>query len=77
MAGKTFLFTGTLRLPRVKAQEIVRKAGGNVATGLSRKVDFLVAGADPGTKLAKAGEMGITVVTENEFLEMAEAEGPG
>ena len=76
MAGKTFLFTGTLHLARAKAQEIVRKAGGNVATGLSRKVDFLVAGTDSGSKLAKAGEMGITVITENEFLGMAEAEGP-
>lgn len=76
MAGKTFLFTGTLHLPRVKAQEIARKAGGNVAMGLSRKVDFLVAGADPGSKLAKAREMGIAVITENEFLEMAGAEGP-
>jgi DNA ligase (NAD+) len=51
---------------------MVRKAGGTVAAGLSLKVDFLVAGADPGSKLAKAREMGIRVITEEEFLGMAE-----
>jgi DNA ligase (NAD+) len=55
-------------------QELVRKAGGNVAAALSRKVDYLVAGADPGSKLAKAREMGIKVITEREFLKMAGAE---
>src|SRR5512145_1255848 len=76
LAGKTFLFTGTLLLPRAKAQEIVRKAGGNVAAGISRGVDFLVAGADPGSKLAKARAMGIAVLDEREFLGMAESEEP-
>jgi DNA ligase (NAD+) len=70
LAGKTFLFTGTLAVPRAKAQELVRKAGGNVAAGMNRKVDFLVAGADPGSKLAKARELGIRVLEEGEFLEM-------
>ncbi|NJD63069.1 MAG: NAD-dependent DNA ligase LigA, partial [Deltaproteobacteria bacterium] len=70
LAGKTFLFTGTLAVSRAKAQELVRKAGGNVAAGMSRKVDFLVAGADPGTKLAKARDLGIRVLSEEEFLEM-------
>ena len=71
LAGKTFLFTGTLEIPRAKAQEMVRKTGGTVAAGLSRKVDFLVVGDDPGSKLAKARELGIPVITEREFLEMA------
>jgi DNA ligase (NAD+) len=71
LAGKTFLFTGTLGIARAKAQEMVRKAGGAVAGGLSRKVDFLVAGADPGSKLAKAREMDVKVITEQEFLGMA------
>ncbi|MGE5752710.1 MAG: BRCT domain-containing protein, partial [Deltaproteobacteria bacterium] len=70
LAGKTFLFTGTLAVSRAKAQELVRKAGGNVAAGMSRKVDFLVAGADPGSKLAKARELGVRVLREEEFLEM-------
>jgi DNA ligase (NAD+) len=71
LSGKTFLFTGTLRLPRAKAQEMVRKAGGNVAASLNRNVDFLVAGADPGSKLAKAAKMDIPVIGEEEFLTMA------
>ncbi|MGE5188656.1 MAG: NAD-dependent DNA ligase LigA [Gemmatimonadota bacterium] len=74
LAEKTFLFTGTLLIPRAKAQEMVRKGGGSVASGISRKVDFLVAGADPGSKLARAREMGIAVLDEKEFLQMAEAE---
>jgi DNA ligase (NAD+) len=68
-AGKTFLFTGSLGLPRAKAKEIVRKGGGTVATAISRRVDFLVAGENPGSKLAKAKEMGIRVISEEEFLE--------
>lgn len=74
LEGKTFLFTGTLEIPRAKAQEMVRKAGGTVAAGVSRKVDFLVAGADAGSKLAKARELGIAVLAEEEFLRMAGAE---
>ncbi len=74
LAGRTFLFTGTLDIPRAKAQDIVRKAGGTVATGISRKVDFLVAGGDPGSKLDKARTMGIAVLDEAEFLKMAERE---
>ncbi len=68
-AGKTFLFTGSLGLPRAKAKEIVRKGGGTVATAISRRVDYLVAGENPGSKLAKAKEMGIRVISEKEFLE--------
>jgi DNA ligase (NAD+) len=48
----------------------VRREGGSIAAGLSRKVDFLVAGADPGSKLAKAREMGIPVISEKELLRM-------
>ncbi len=70
LAGKTCLFTGTLGMPRARAQELVRKAGGTVATGLSRKVDYLVAGDDPGSKLARGRAMGITVLSEKEFLEL-------
>ena len=76
VSGKTFVFTGTLDTPRAKAQEIVRRQGGAVATGLSRKIDFLVAGENPGSKLKKAKELGIPVISEKEFREMTEeAEG--
>ena len=69
-SGKTFLFTGTLSMPRARAAELVRKEGGTVAVGISRKVDFLVAGADAGGKRAKAKELGIPILTEEEFLAM-------
>jgi DNA ligase (NAD+) len=66
--GKTWLFTGTLSLPRAKAHEMVRRAGGNVAETVNRRVDFLVAGAEAGSKLEKARKLGIPVLTEGEFL---------
>jgi len=69
-SGKTFLFTGTLSMPRARAVGMVRKEGGTVAAGVSRKVDFLVAGADAGGKLSKARELGIPILTEAEFLAM-------
>jgi DNA ligase (NAD+) len=47
---------------------MVRRAGGNVAETVSRRVDVLVAGADAGSKLAKAKALGIPVLTEEEFL---------
>ena len=68
-AGKTFLFTGSLGLPRAKAKEIVRGGGGTVAASISRRVDYLVVGENPGSKIAKAREMGIRVISEAEFLE--------
>ena len=74
-SGKTFLFTGTLSMPRARAQELVRREGGSVAAGVSRKVDYLVAGEDPGSKLAKARELGVAVLTEKEFLGMLGGKG--
>lgn len=70
VSGKTFLFTGTLSIPRAKAHDAVRHGGGAVAASLSRKVDFLVAGERPGSKIAKARELGIPVVSEEEFRSM-------
>jgi DNA ligase (NAD+) len=77
MAGKTFLFTGTLNIPRARAQDIVRRHGGTVAASAGRKVDYLVAGADPGSKLAKARELGALVIDEATFLAMAGERGEG
>ncbi len=69
-SGKTFLFTGTISMPRARAREIVRREGGTLAAGISGKVDYLVAGENPGSKLAKAAKLGVSVLTEAEFLEM-------
>ncbi len=76
LAGKTVLFTGTLSIPRTRAQELARKEGAVVAASLSRKVDYLVAGEDPGSKLSKAREAGIKVLSEREFMQILAGKEP-
>lgn len=67
-AGKTFVFTGTLAtMTRDQAQALVAERGGKAAGSVSRKTDFVVAGADAGSKLDKAREFGVAVLTEEEF----------
>ncbi|MBI5236926.1 MAG: NAD-dependent DNA ligase LigA [Deltaproteobacteria bacterium] len=71
LAGLTFLFTGGLEsLSRDEAKNIVEAEGGNAATGISKKVDYVVAGKEPGTKYTKAKEMGIKIIDEKEFKSM-------
>lgn len=71
LSGKTFVFTGTLSsFSREEAKRIVESLGGRVASGVSRKVDYVVVGADPGEKLRKAQELGITILNEEEFLKL-------
>jgi DNA ligase (NAD+) len=70
-AGKTFVFTGTLRsFTREEAEEKVRQLGGRAASSVSRNTDFVVVGENPGSKLQKARELGVTVLTEDDFLKM-------
>jgi DNA ligase (NAD+) len=69
LVGKTFVLTGSLSsLTRGQAQEKVRAAGGSVADAVSGKVDYLVVGDDPGSKLEKARKLGLVILNENEFL---------
>jgi DNA ligase (NAD+) len=68
LSGKTFVFTGALSaFTREEARRMVESLGGRVAAGVSRKVDYVVVGADPGDKLRKARELGLTILTEEEF----------
>ncbi len=67
LAGKTFVLTGTLSIPRKRAKEMIQAAGGNVASSLSAKTDFLVAGEAAGSKLRKAEELGVAVLDEENW----------
>ncbi|MCK7468454.1 MAG: hypothetical protein MZU91_10300, partial [Desulfosudis oleivorans] len=67
--GKTFVFTGVLtRFSRDEAKRMVENEGGHAAGSVSRKTDFVIAGAEAGSKLAKAREFGVKVLGEDEFL---------
>ena len=68
LAGKTVVFTGTISMPRADAKKLVEDAGGKVSGSVSRKTDYVVAGEDPGSKLDKARALGVTVLTEEEFV---------
>ena len=71
LAGKTFVFTGTLEgFERDKARNLVESLGGMTASAVSKKVDFVVVGEDPGSKFDKAKELGIKILTEEEFKKM-------
>lgn len=74
LSGKNFVFTGTLtRFNRDQARKLVEDQGGNVVGSVSRKTDYVVAGSDAGSKLAKARELGVAVLDEQEFLTLCEA----
>ena len=71
MADVTFVLTGALeRMPRSHARRMIEAAGGKVTSSVSRKTDYLVAGASPGSKLDKAHQLKVTVIDENQLWDM-------
>ncbi|HFE53657.1 MAG TPA: NAD-dependent DNA ligase LigA, partial [Bacteroidetes bacterium] len=76
LAGKTFVFTGALKsFTREEAQRLVEELGGRAASSVSRKTDYVVVGENPGSKAQRARELGIPMITEEEFKRMIGMEG--
>ena len=67
LAGKSFVITGTLSMDRNDAEKMIKARGGKPVSSVSKKTDYLVLGANPGSKLQKAQELGITVLDEEQF----------
>jgi DNA ligase (NAD+) len=75
LAGKRFLFTGSLAtMTRSQAEGLVASLGGEVAGSVSKKLDYLVAGQDPGSKLDKARALGIRIISEEQFERLSRGE---
>lgn len=70
LSGKRILFTGTLSIPRSKAQVLAEEAGAEIAHGVSKKLDLLIEGDEPGLKLDKAKALGIQILDETAFLNL-------
>ncbi len=69
LKDKTFVITGSLAdISREEAQQLVRNLGGRATSSVSKKTDYLVAGENPGSKLAKAEKLGIKIISEEDFL---------
>lgn len=76
LAGMTFVFTGTLAaMPRSRAEALVASLGAEAASSVTRKTTYLVAGADPGSKLQKAQAYGIPVLDEEGFFRLLRERG--
>ncbi len=71
LSGKTFVLTGTLPThSREEARDLIELYGGKVSSSVSSKTDFLLAGEDAGSKLTRAQELGVKILSEEEFLKM-------
>jgi DNA ligase (NAD+) len=70
LGGLTFVITGTLTRSREEVEELIERLGGHAAGSVSKKTSFVLAGKDPGSKLAKAKDLGVKVISEEEFMKM-------
>ena len=71
LEGKTFVLTGKLeKFTRDEASQIIESLGGKTSSSVSKKTDYVLAGSDAGSKLAKATQLGVKIITEDEFAQM-------
>ena len=71
LSGKTFVFTGSLKtISRKSAKEEVQKLGGSSPSSISKNTDYLVAGPGAGSKIDKATQFGISIISEEDFLNL-------
>ena len=69
--GKTFVLTGSLeKYTRQEASDLIEKYGGKVSSSVSKKTSYVLAGEEAGSKLTKAQDLGVTIITETDFEKM-------
>jgi DNA ligase (NAD+) len=66
----TFVITGTLSRPREEVEELIERNGGRASGSVSKKTNYVLAGEDAGSKLVKAEDLGVKVISEADFLKM-------
>jgi DNA ligase (NAD+) len=77
LAGKVFVLTGTLpHLTRDQARDLISAAGGRVTSSVSRKTDYVLAGAEPGSKYDQAQRLEVPIISEEQFYELLQTEQP-
>ncbi|HJH26620.1 MAG TPA: DNA ligase (NAD(+)) LigA, partial [Methanophagales archaeon] len=70
LEGKTFVFTGRISMPREEAKSIVERLGGKVASSVSKRTDYVVAGEEAGSKLDTAVRLGVKIIDEEMFMRL-------
>lgn len=71
LSGQTFVLTGGLeRMTRDEAKEKIRQLGGEISESVSKKTDYIIAGSEPGEKIEKAKELCVTIISEEEFIDL-------
>jgi DNA ligase (NAD+) len=71
ISGQSFVLTGSLpTLSREEAEELIKRNGGQVSSTVSAKTTYVLAGDHPGSKLAKAGDLGVKIISEEEFKKL-------
>jgi DNA ligase (NAD+) len=71
LAGKTFVVTGTLEnFSRSQIEQAIKENGGKVSSSVSKKTDFVLAGAEAGSKLDNAQQLGVKIINEQQFLKL-------